>query len=67
MEAVNDVVRNEHELLASQRLPILAEIPHMQTAVEVARKRWYPLMEAAAMVAMLVVVTGSTVMVYFRG
>jgi polysaccharide biosynthesis transport protein len=67
MEAVNDVVRNEHELLASQRLPILAEIPHMQTAVEVARRRWYPLMEAAAMVAMLMVVTGSTVMVYFRG
>jgi hypothetical protein len=64
---VNDVVRNENDLLASQGLPILAEIPHMQTAVEVARGRWYPLMEAAVMVTMLVVVTGSTVMVYFRG
>jgi uncharacterized protein involved in exopolysaccharide biosynthesis len=67
MEAVNDVVRNEQDLLASQRLPILAEIPHMQTTVEIAHRRWYPLMEAAAMIAMLVVVTGSTVLVYFRG
>ncbi len=67
MEAVNDTIRNEHELLASQRLPILAEIPHMQTAVEISRKRWYPLMEAAVMAAMFVVVCGSTVMVYFRG
>jgi hypothetical protein len=67
MEAVNDNVRNEHDLLASQRLPILAEIPHMQTAIEVTRKRWYPLMEAVVMAAMFVVVCGSTVMVYFRG
>lgn len=67
MEAVNDTIRDEQDLLTSQRLPILAEIPHMQTAAEIARLRWFPLMEGAAMVAMLVIVSASTALVFFRG
>jgi polysaccharide biosynthesis transport protein len=67
MEAINDNIRNEQDLLTSQRLPILAEIPHMQTTAEIARKRWLPLMEAAAMATMFVIVCGSTVLVFVRG
>jgi polysaccharide biosynthesis transport protein len=67
MEAVNDTIRDEQDLLTSQRLPILAEIPHMQTASEIARSRWVPLMEAAAMATMLVIVSASTALVFIRG
>lgn len=67
LEVVDDRVRSENDLVSALRLPILAEIPHLETPDQLQAKRWRPLFETVAMAAMFVIICGSTVVVYIRG
>ncbi|HWR37603.1 MAG TPA: XrtA system polysaccharide chain length determinant [Clostridia bacterium] len=67
LEVLDDRLRGEQDLLETLRLPIIAEIPRLETSAEAASKRFRPLLETTAIATMVTVISASTLFVYFQG
>ncbi len=66
-EFLDDRIRGEQDLLGAAQLPVLAEIPSLQTDREIAAQRWKPWIAVAAAVLIAIIIPTGIWYAYFWG
>jgi polysaccharide chain length determinant protein (PEP-CTERM system associated) len=66
-ELMDDRIRSEHDLIDASNLPVIAEIPPLPTAREIAAARWRPYYALAAAILVVILIPCGILYAFYWG